>query len=62
MGILSGGMSYKPGLKDPTALEDSAGKAVVATTEPHLSLIPLTDPSTSVDQGNCGRVFRNSTS
>lgn len=48
--------------KDPTTLEDNAGKAVVATTEPHLSLIPLTDPSTSVDQGNCDRVFHNSTS
>lgn len=37
------------------------GRAAIATTDSHLSLIPLAESSTSIpDQGNCGYVFSSS--
>ncbi|XP_040990746.1 uncharacterized protein LOC121237889 isoform X2 [Juglans microcarpa x Juglans regia] len=38
--------------RDPAAIEEGTGRAVVVTAEPQLSLIPLAEPSTSLtDRG-----------
>ena len=48
--------------RDASATEDVRGQVVVATTESQLSLILVAEPSLStLNQGNCGKVFFSST-
>jgi hypothetical protein len=63
MAIQTGGMNYRLE-RNKMLLHLSAGipgRAAIATTDSHLSLIPLAESSTSIpDQGNCGYVFFSS--
>jgi hypothetical protein len=60
MAIQTGGMNYRPE-RNKTLLHLQASLVEQATTDSHLSLIPLAESSTSIpDQGNCGYVFSSS--